>query len=132
MAHYLDTSALVKLIVREPETHALRSWLAAEDREPVSCDLTRTELMRTVRRAAPELAPNAKRALDKVTLTQVTTGVFEQAGLLEPVALRSLDAIHLAAALNLGDDLGGIVTYDRALAGAASLCGIEVIAPVDA
>lgn len=132
MAHYLDTSALVKLIVREPETHALRSWLAAEDREPVSCDLTRTELMRTVRRAAPELAPDARRALDRVTLTQVTTGVFEQAGRLEPVTLRSLDAIHLAAALNLGDDLGGLVTYDRALAGAARACGMEVIAPADA
>ncbi len=132
MAHYLDTSALVKLIVREPESHALRSWLAAEDREPVSCDLARTELMRTVRRAAPELAPNAKRALDKVTLTQVTTAVFEQAGRLEPVTLRSLDAIHLAAALDMGDDLGGIVTYDRMLAGAARSCGIEVIAPVDA
>ncbi len=129
MAHYLDTSAVVKLIVREPETDALRSWLAAEDREPVSCDLTRTELMRTVRRAAPDLATRAKRALDKITLTQVTTGVFERAGQLEPVALRSLDAIHLAAALSLGDDLRGFVTYDRALAGAARSCGIEVIAP---
>lgn len=131
MAHYLDTSALVKLIVREPETHALRSWLAAEDREPVSCDLTRTELMRAVRRAAPELASNAKRALDKVTITQVTTGVFEQAGRLEPVTLRSLDAIHLAAALDLGDDLHGVVTYDRVMADAARSCGMEVIAPAD-
>lgn len=128
----MDTSALVKLIVREPETHALRSWLAAEDREPVSCDLTRTELMRTVRRAAPELAPRAKRALDRITLTQVTTALFEQAGRLEPVALRSLDAIHLAAALGLDDDLRGFVTYDRALASAARFCGIAVIAPADA
>ena len=103
VAHYLDTSALVKLIVREPESHALRLWLAAEDRGPVSCDLARTELMRTVRRAAPELAPDAKQVLDTVTLTQVTTAVFEQAGRLEPVTLRSLDAIHLAAALDMGD-----------------------------
>ncbi len=128
----MDTSALVKLIVREPETPALRSWLAAEDREPVSCDLTRTELMRTVRRAAPELAPNARRALDTVTLTQVTTAVFEQAGRLEPVTLRSLDAIHLAAALDLGDDLDGLVTYDGLLAQAARASGVEVIAPADA
>ena len=62
----------------------------------------------------------------------MTTSVFEQAGRLEPVALRSLDAIHLAAALNMGDDLGGLVTYERALASAARSCGIEVIAPADA
>ena len=128
----MDTSALVKLIVREPETPALRSWLAAEDRQPVSCDLTRTELMRTVRRAAPELAPNARRALDTVTLTQVTTAVFEQAGRLEPVTLRSLDAIHLAAALDLDDDLDGLITYDSQLAQAARATGVEVIAPADA
>ncbi len=129
MAHYIDTSALVKLVVQEPETDALRAWLAAAEREPVSCDLARTELMRTVRRAAPELAPDARRVLDAITLTQVTTAVFEQAGRIDPDTLRSLDAIHLAAALDLGDDLHGLVTYDRVLAGAASACGIAVIAP---
>ena len=132
MAHYLHTSALVKLVVREPETSALRAWLAATERQPVSSDLARTELMRTVRRAAPELAPNARRVLEAITLTQVTTAVFEQAGRMEPDTLRSLDAIHLAATLDLGDDLRGLVTYDRALAGAAITCGIAVIAPADA
>ena len=132
MAHYLDTSALVKLMVQEPETDALRSWLAAAEREPVACDLARTELMRTVRRAAPELAPNARRVLDAITLTQVTTAVFEHAGHLQPGALRSLDAVHLAAALDLGDDLHGLVTYDQVLTDAARSCGIDVIAPADA
>ena len=129
MAHYLDTSALVKLVVQEPETDALRAWLAATERKPVSCDLTRTELMRTVRRAAPELAPDARRVLDAITLTRVTTAVFEQAGRIEYDTLRSRDAIHLAAALDLGEDLHGLVTYDPVLAGAASACGIAVIAP---
>lgn len=132
MAHYLDTSALVKLVVHEPETDALRAWLAATEREPVSSDLARTELMRTVRRAAPELAPNARRVLDAITLTQVTTAVFEQAGRIETDTLSSLDAIHLAATLDLGDDLYGLVTYDRVLADAASACGIAVTAPADA
>ncbi len=131
MAHYLDTSALVKLVVHEPETGALRMWLAATEREPVACDLARTELMRTVRRVEPELAPTARRVLDAITLTQVTTTVFEHAGRLEPGTLRSLDAVHLAAALDLGDDLHGLVTYDRVLADAASSCGISVIAPAD-
>ena len=129
MAHYMDTSALVKLVVSEPETAALQAWLAEDGREPVSCDLARTELMRAVRRAAPELAPDARRVLDAITLTQVTTALFEQAGRLEPETLRSLDAIHLASALDLGDDLRGLVTYDRGLAGAARSCGIDVVMP---
>ena len=140
MAHYMDTSALVKLIVDEPETGALREWLAVEAREPVSCDLARTELLRVVRRTAPDravaarrTAPDravaARRLLEAVTLTQVTTAVFEQAGRLDPASLRSLDAIHLAAALDLGDDLDGLVTYDSVLARAAASAGIEVTAP---
>ena len=129
MAHYMDTSALVKLIVDEPETGALREWLAVEPREPVSCDLARTELLRVVRRTAPDRAVAARRLLEAVTLTQVTTAVFEQAGRLDPASLRSLDAIHLAAALDLGDDLDGLVTYDSVLARAAASAGIEVTAP---
>ena len=129
MAHYMDTSALVKLIVDEPETGALREWLAVEAREPVSCDLARTELLRVVRRTAPDRAVAARRLREAVTLTQVTTAVFEQAGRLDPASLRSLDAIHLAAALDLGDDLDGLVTYDSVLARAAASAGIEVTAP---
>ena len=125
----MDTSALAKLVVREPETDALRGWLAADSRDPVSCDLTRTELMRTVRRAAPDLALDARRVLDAVTLTQVTAAIFEQAARLEPATLRSLDAIHMAAALDLGDDLDGLVTYDSRMAEAARSAGIQVIAP---
>ena len=125
----MDTSALVKLVVREPETDALRGWLADSSRDPVACDLARTELMRAVRRAAPDLAPDARRVLGAVTLTQVTTAIFEQAAQLEPAALRSLDAIRLAAALDLGDDLDGLVTYDGRMAEAAGSAGIQVIAP---
>ena len=131
MAHYLDTSALVKLVVREPESSALQGWLAAEPRGPVSSDLARTELMRAVRRAAPDFAPSARRVLDSVALMEVTTAIFEQAGRLEPASLRSLDAIHLAAALDLGDDLDGLVTYDLQMAVAAASAGIRVVAPSD-
>jgi len=67
--------------------------------------------------------------LDSLTLTDVTTAIFEQAGRLDPTTLRSLDAIHLAAALDLGDDLDSLVTYDERLAEAARLNGILVTAP---
>ncbi|HEY8718974.1 type II toxin-antitoxin system VapC family toxin [Pengzhenrongella sp.] len=129
MAFYLDTSALVKLVVAEAETPALRAWLAAAERVPVSCDLARTELLRAVRRAAPDRAVQARAVLDSITLLEVTTATFEAAGRLDPTVLRSLDAIHLAAAISLGDDLDGLVTYDERLAQAAQLNGIPVTSP---
>ena len=91
MACYLDTSALVKLVVEEPETEALRIWLAAADRSPVSCDLARTELLRAVRRAAPDRIVRARAVLDAITLVTVRTAIFEQAGRLDPPVLRTLD-----------------------------------------
>lgn len=128
MAHYLDTSALTKLVVAEAGTKALRAWLKT-DREPVACDLARTELIRAVRRSAPDRLLHARAVLDSLTLIDVTTSIFEQASRLDPTSLRSLDAIHLAAALGLGDDLDSMVTYDDRLAEAANLNGIPVTAP---
>ena len=129
MAFYLDTAALVKLVVAEQETDAWRGWLGEADRDPVSCDLARTELMRAVRRAAPDRVVQARAVLDALTLLEVSTAVFEEAGRLDPAVVRSLDAIHLAAALSLGDDLEGLVTYDERLADAARANGVAVVAP---
>ena len=129
MVHYLDTSALVKLVVAEPETPALRAWLRDADRAPVACDLARTELLRAARRAAPDRLVQARAVLDSLTLTTVTTALLEEASRLDPTELRSLDALHLAAALDLGDDLVSLVTYDDRLASAARANGITVTAP---
>ncbi|HEY5221649.1 MAG TPA: type II toxin-antitoxin system VapC family toxin [Microbacteriaceae bacterium] len=129
MAYYFDTSALVKLVVAEPETAALREWLGSADRGAISCDLARTELLRAVRRAAPDRVTQARTVIASITLLEVTTAIFEEASRLDPAILRSLDAIHLAAALALGDDLDGFVTYDDRLAQAAAANGIQVIRP---
>ncbi len=129
MAVYVDTSALVKLVVAESETAALRSWLENDDRDLVACDLVRTELMRAVRRSVPDRVLQARAVLDSIILVEVSTNVFEEAGRLEPSVLRSLDAIHLAAALDLGDELEGLVTYDDRLAAAAEANGVIVVAP---
>jgi len=67
--------------------------------------------------------------LDSLVLLTVSTALFERAGTIEPDLLRSLDALHLAAALDLGDDLDGIITYDDRLASAAAALGVPVIAP---
>ncbi len=129
MAFYVDTSALAKLVVAESETEALRKWLNEKAPELVACDLVRTELMRAVRRTVPDRAVQARAVLDSVTLTEVTSAVFEDAGRLDPTGMRSLDAIHLAAALDLGDDLDGLCTYDDRLAEASAANGVTVVAP---
>ncbi|WP_116997357.1 type II toxin-antitoxin system VapC family toxin [Desertimonas flava] len=129
MAHYVDTSALVKLVVEEADSHALRSWLQTEQPQLVSSDLARTELLRAVRRAAPDRVVAARTVLDGVTLLTVATSTFEAAARLDPSLLRTLDALHIASALELGDDLHGLVTYDDRLAAAAEDNGIVVVAP---
>lgn len=127
MVFYLDTSAAVKLVVDEPETEALARWLAGRD--IVANDLLRTELLRATRREAPDRMTRAREVLAHVEILSVPTSVFERAAGLDPLILRSLDALHLASALDLGDDLEGIVTYDDRLAAAARAHGIAVHAP---
>jgi predicted nucleic acid-binding protein len=129
LAYYVDTSALAKLVVTEAETAALQAWFRDSDRHPVSCGLARTELLRLVRRAVPDRLVRAREVLDSITLVDVTTAMFEHAGLLDAPTLRTLDAVHLAAALVLGDELDAIVTYDDRLAQAALANGIAVISP---
>ena len=129
MAHYLDTSALARLVVTEAETPEPERWLRDEDRAPVSSDLARTELLRMARRVAPDRAVRAREVLDSLDLLLVTTPTFEAAARLDPTSLRTLDAIHLAAALDLGDELHGLVTYDVRFADAARANGVVVIAP---
>jgi len=129
MAFYVDTSALVKLVVAESETPTFRAWLNEPGRELIASDLVRTEWMRAVRRTIPDRVLQARAVLDALTLLHVTPAIFEDAGRLDSSELSSLDAIHLAAALDLGDDLDGLITYDDRLADAAVSHGIAVLAP---
>jgi hypothetical protein len=129
LAYYLDTSAAVKLVVEESGSKALRRWMANASTPIVSSDLLRTELLRATRRGAPDQMQQARAVLDSLVLLTLSTSLFDQAGTLEPDLLRSLDALHLTAALDLGDDLDGVITYDDRLASAAVALGIVVIAP---
>ena len=129
MTYYLDTSAAVKLVLEEPESRALSTWAADHADDVVSSDLLRTELLRATRRGAPEHMSRARAVLDSITIVGLPPDTFEHAAELVPALLRSLDALHLAAALELGDELDGIVTYDERLSAAATLHGVTVIAP---
>ena len=126
---YLDSSAAVKLIVEEECSAELTQWIAETDPEFVSCDLLRVELLRACRQHSPEALAAARDRLDAVTLLPMSTDLSQRAADIDPAVLRSLDALHLAAALSLGDDLSVVVTYDDRFAEACRLYGVKVLAP---
>lgn len=126
---YLDTSAALKLVVAEQGSAALRRWVTSREDRIFSSDLLRNELLRATRRAAPTHMVQARAVLDSLLLLKLSTSVCERAAILEPDTLRSLDALHLAAALELGDELEGLVTFDRQQAIGARALGISVETP---
>lgn len=125
---YLDASALVKLVIAEPESRALRRYLR---REPAraACALARVEVLRAVRAHGPAAVARARRLLQRVSLVRLDDTLLDAAGTLDPGVLRSLDAIHLAAAQVFGDEVTAVVTYDNRMATAASLLDLRVAAP---
>ncbi|HUY24598.1 MAG TPA: type II toxin-antitoxin system VapC family toxin [Candidatus Saccharimonadales bacterium] len=127
---YLDTSAFLKLLIREPESDALlRALVRWQDR--ASASLIRTEAIRAVRRAGQDAAIGpARRLLEGMFLVRLDEPLLDRAAELNPLGLRSLDAIHLAAALAVGPDLAVFLTYDSRLADAAGAVGLPVEAPL--
>ena len=118
---YLDTSAFVKLIWSERETEALQGFLAGRRHAPpVSSALLVVEVRRAVLRTRPGTVPRADLLLTRVGQVGVTRAIVEAASRLPDPRLRSLDAIHLATALRLREDLDALVTYDDRLAAAAA------------
>lgn len=127
---YLDSSALVKLVLPEAESAALIQVLAScLDR--VTSSVAVVEVVRAARRASddPAVERRAREVMAGVHLLQADAPTLDVAAVVEPRALRSFDAMHLAAAIELGDDLAAMVVYDAALARAARAAGINVIAP---
>jgi hypothetical protein len=128
---YLDSSALVKLVQQESESGALRGFIL--DHKPdtlVTSALARVEVVRAVWGGGHRAVDQARRQLAR--LDQIVLGgalLDRAAGLAPQVQLRSLDAIHLAAAQTVGDDLRAIVTYDRRMADAAGALGLVVQTP---
>jgi len=125
---YLDSSALVKLVVAEPESAALRRELHREP-DRASCALARVEVVRAVRSHGAPAVARARQLLRRVDLVQLDDEVLDAAAMLNGGVLRSLDAIHLAAAQMLGDDLTSVITYDERMTAAATRAGLSVRAP---
>lgn len=123
---YVDTSALGALLVEQPESDALEQWLDQTTALLVSNDLLETELRRLAVREGLEQA-DVTLLLDGVGLAALDRAVYRSAGLLPMPYLRTLDALHLEAAMRL--DAAAILTYDRRLGEAARSVRLQVIAP---
>lgn len=124
---YLDSSAIVKLVAREPETLPLVEAVRA-DPAVISSALAWAEVIRAVRRARGRL-DRARQVLRGIALVPIDDAILRGAADLSPAGLRTLDAIHVATALTLAEDVTTLVTYDRRLAEAATDAGITVSAP---
>jgi len=131
---YLDASALVKLVRAEPETGALRAFLT--DADVLSSELVLTEVPRAIHRAAahdPALAlrPLLRRAgelIDAVALVPIDRPLLAAAGALDEPALRTLDAIHVAAAIDLSP-IDAFISYDERQSAVARLAGLRTVGP---
>jgi uncharacterized protein len=128
---YLDSSALVKLVVAERESAALRRYLRGESHR-ASCALARVEVVRAVRPHGAAAVTRARRLLRRLDLLLLDDELLDAAAALDGGILRSLDAIHLAAAQALGDEITAVVTYDDRMRAAASVLGLPVAAPAPA
>lgn len=126
---YLDTSALAKLVIREAETAALGAWLQRHAAQVwMTSVVGRIELIRVVQRssAAIDGAHLLLAGLDTIPLAEPVADVAQTTG---PVTLRTLDAIHLASALSVRDELTAFCCYDQRLLDAAAVAGLPVHAP---
>ena len=127
-ATYLDSSAIVKLVVEEPESTALRRYLRRR-RPLVSSALARAEVLRSLLQEGDVGVARGRAVLGRIDLIRITDRILGAAGVLMPLDLRSLDAIHLASAQLIGSDLGQVVTYDRRMLAAAQQLGLKVASP---
>jgi predicted nucleic acid-binding protein len=125
---YVDSSALVKMVIEEADSPALGRYFAefSLDRQ-LTAAISRTELVRAVARRGATVE-NARKALSKLDFVAITNSLLDDAAALAPPELRTLDAIHLTAALS-APDLRALVTYDRRLADAAEQAGLPVVSP---
>lgn len=128
MSVYLDSSALVKLVVPERESAALRAYLAAAGAVRTTSALARTEVVKAV---GPFGAVEpARRVLGALHDVAVTRSILDEAGdLAVELGMRSLDAIHLATARSLDEHLEVLVTYDRRMLAGAEALGLPAVAP---
>jgi predicted nucleic acid-binding protein len=124
---YVDSSAFVKLVLAEPETPALLAALEGVERL-VASEILEIEVLRATLRGGGDTTA-ARNQLAAVRLLPLSSEIRKRASELTPPSVRSLDAIHLATALSLGERLDGLYTYDERMSLAAREAGLDARAP---
>jgi predicted nucleic acid-binding protein len=125
---YLDSSALVKLVVTEPETVALRRYLRSRP-DRVTSELSVAEVSRAALRRDAGLIEATRRILDRVDRIALGSQLVQRAGTLMPPGMRTLDALHITSALELGDELEAVVAYDHQMLDAAAAHRLPTASP---
>ena len=125
---FCDSSALVKLVVREPESSALERSLRGYTVLAASA-LATVEVPRAVRGQGSEMAIAAHRMLRSFEIVALGRDVLQRAALVSPAELRSLAAIQLASALQLAHLDPVFVAYDKRMLEAAAVAGLRTSSP---
>lgn len=125
---YVDSSALVKLVLPEAESSSMIEFAAKFD-TLVTSAIGAIEFRRAVKRHYAQQMWAVERVLAEMTILELSHEVRRTAELLEPTILRTLDAIHLASALVIREELEAFVAYDERLLEAARLAGIPTASP---
>lgn len=127
---YLDSSALIKLLHGEAETQSLEEWLLGHfGPRQVTSELTRLEVVRACRRHFADALATTRVLLGSLDVVALTADIIEDAAEIGDPWLRSLDAIQLASALAIKEELTGFVSYDRRLFEAATAAGLRPVRP---
>ena len=127
---YLDSSALMKLVRQEDETAALREWLSVRPEQPVvTSELGRVEVLRAARRVGGQVSTEARAVVGDLDLVPLDRAVQDLAGDIANPLVRTLDALHLASAVLLSEELTAFIAYDHRLATAAQVAGLVVATP---
>ncbi|MGF1647468.1 MAG: type II toxin-antitoxin system VapC family toxin [Kineosporiaceae bacterium] len=129
--YYVDTSAAAKLLIEEEHSADLFDMFdGTRDSTPwVSSEILRLELMRAVRRVAPAMLLDALDTVDHLGFVGLAADIIDAAVREPNPVLRSLDALHVATARLLGDQVEAFITYDRRQRAAASAAGLPVVSP---
>jgi uncharacterized protein len=127
---YLDSSALLKLLFEESESAALALWIAERPDIPlVSSELAKVEVVRAARRLNDAVVPAARALVSQLDRVPLGSALLEEAADVGEPLLRTLDAVHLASALSIRDELTSFVAYDSRLLAGALAAGFDVISP---
>jgi predicted nucleic acid-binding protein len=127
---YLDSSALMKLVRQENETAALREWLGVRPEQPVvTSELGRVEVLRAARRVGGQVPAVARAVVGDLDVVPLDRTVQDLACDIADPLLRTLDALHLASAVLLSEELTAFIAYDHRLAAAAQSAGLVVATP---